>query len=351
MNDQEMIKRYIYEVVKRMPPDSKDDIRMELQALIDDMCAQEQISAEEALQKLGSPDEFAKRYRENSSYLIGPEYYDNYLWVLKIALAGIGISAIVSAVMNGILDSDNIVRFTVVFFQELISTSITGAFSVVGIITIIFAVLQHEKVNLQLKPEENWSGKDFIKNADTRSWTPGLLPPVPDPHNIISRSDSFIGIVFITIFSALLLFEPKMFGAFNYADGKFTSIACIFNLDQWQMILPVFLSWLFVGLIDEIIRLVTGYYCQIVMYSSIICNALQIALAAVLLKILPLWNPDFAEQLKNASGIQQFSNSDLLRYWQSDLTSNILLVLIVLVSIAETGYTIYKTLKYKHSDE
>jgi len=53
MNDQEMVNRYLYEVVKRVPQDSREEIRMELQALIEDMCSAEQLSAEEALQKLG----------------------------------------------------------------------------------------------------------------------------------------------------------------------------------------------------------------------------------------------------------------------------------------------------------
>ena len=340
MNDQEMIKRYIYEVVKRTPQEARDDLRLELSALIEDMCAEEHISAEQALLKLGSPDKFADRYRENSRYLIGPEYYDNYLWVIKIALACIGISALVSAVVTSILNADHVVRFCIIFFQELISTAITGSIATTGIITIVFAVLQHQNVKLQKKSEAGTKPK---------SWTPSMLQPVPDQRVIINRGDSFVSIVFIIIFSALLLFAPQLFGAFSYQDGKFTTAACIFNLDQWPLILPVFLTGLVIGLIDEIIRLVIGSYCRIVMYSSIICNTLGVVLAAVLLKVLPLWNPDFADQLKNAAGLGQFSKNGLLRSWDSSFISNILLIIIFLVSMAETGYTVYKTLKYAHS--
>ncbi len=63
MNEQEMIKRYIYEVIRRVPEDSREDIRLELQTLVEDMCTEEQIPVQEALQKLGAPEEFAKRYR------------------------------------------------------------------------------------------------------------------------------------------------------------------------------------------------------------------------------------------------------------------------------------------------
>ena len=188
MNDQEMIKRYIYEVVKRTPQESRDDLRLELSALIEDMCAEEHISAEQALLKLGSPDKFADRYRENSRYLIGPEYYDNYLWVIKIALACIGISALVSAVVTSILNADHVVRFCIIFFQELISTAITGSIATTGIITIVFAVLQHQNVKLQKKSEAGTKPK---------SWTPSMLQPVPDQRVIINRGDSFVSIVFI----------------------------------------------------------------------------------------------------------------------------------------------------------
>lgn len=102
MSEKEMIERYIYEVVKKVPQTAREEIRMELQALIEDMCGEEERNVEEVLQKLGDPAEFAKRYRDESNCLIGPEYYDNYMWVLKLAMIGIAISAVVSAVIQGV---------------------------------------------------------------------------------------------------------------------------------------------------------------------------------------------------------------------------------------------------------
>ena len=46
MNEKDMIERYIYDVVKRVPQESREEIRLELQSLIDDMCEQEDISVE-----------------------------------------------------------------------------------------------------------------------------------------------------------------------------------------------------------------------------------------------------------------------------------------------------------------
>ena len=61
MSEKEMIERYIYEVVKRVPQAVKEEIRMELQELIEDMCGEEGSNVETVLQKLGDPAEFAKR--------------------------------------------------------------------------------------------------------------------------------------------------------------------------------------------------------------------------------------------------------------------------------------------------
>ena len=348
MDEQEMVKRYIYEVTKRMPQDSREDIRMELQALIEDMCLEEQISIEDALQKLGSPDEFARRYRGDGDYLIGPEYYSNYLWVVKLSLAGIGISAVLSAVMQGIFHADNIILFFTSFLKELFTTAISGSYCVIGIITIIFAVMERQNVKLNLKPEKHWSIKELTKNrAEKKHWTPKQLPPIPDKRAIISRSDSVISIIMISLLSVLLTFAPQLFGVFHFENGKITKITCIFNLNQWNLLLPILLLWLFIGMMDEIVRLVMGCYCKIVMYSNIICNILGITLAVVLLKILPLWNMDFAEQLQKAFGIRRYSKGDILYYWKSSFMSNIILVAICIISLAEIGVTVYKTLKYR----
>lgn len=357
MNEQEMIERYIYEVTRRIPQENREEIHLELQTLIEDMRTEENITIEEVLQKLGNPAELAKSFRDDNNYLIGPEYYDNYIWVIKIALIGIGISAVVSAIAQGIAGTEGIMdavnwanflaNFLTNFFAELFSTAITGAFSMIGIVTIIFAVLEYQKVKVSIKPETNWTVGELNKNtASVKTWTPNSLPPVPDKRAVISRGDSVFSIIVITVLAALLLFAPQLFGAFRYDGSTVKSFACIFNLNEWNRIAPIFVFCLFVGMIDEIIRLVTGYYCKPVMYSSIICNAIQIIGSIILLKFTPLWNPDFVTQLQTLAGVKKLSDGDLLNYWGTGVFDNILLAFICIISCIEIGITIYKTAKY-----
>ena len=113
----------------------------------------------------------------------------------------------------------------------------------------------------------------------------------------ISRGDSIVGIIFLVLFSALLAFAPQLFSAYS-VKGEELQYVSIFNLEKWELILPVFLLSLFISLTDEVIRLVVGRYCQIVMISNLIANTLQIFLAVILLKVLPFWNPEFPEKVK-----------------------------------------------------
>ncbi|MBQ4058355.1 MAG: hypothetical protein IJD40_05430 [Lachnospiraceae bacterium] len=349
MSEQEMIERYIYDVVKRVPQDCREEIRMELQSLIDDMCEQENSSVEEVLQKLGEPAKFARRYRDEGSYLIGPDYYDDYVWIVKIALFGIGISALVSAVVNGITNSGDVINFLVEFFGEFFETLINGSFSVIGTLTIIFAIMEKKKAKLDIKPGKKWSVKDLSKNVATvNSWTPFLLPAVPDKRAVISRGDSVFSIIFTIVFIVLLIFAPQVFGAFHYEGGKLISSTCIFNLDEWDRIVPLFVFSLFVGMVNYIVRLVIGYHCKTVMYSTIITNTVQIAIAFILLNYFPFFNVDFANQVKSMMEITTFSNGDILFYWGSKRFDNFMLLFIVLISLLDIGVSLYKTLRYNN---
>lgn len=57
---------------------------MELEELISDMYT-DKGSMEEVLTELGDPAEFAKQYLSEQRYLIGSEYFDSYLWFVKVS--------------------------------------------------------------------------------------------------------------------------------------------------------------------------------------------------------------------------------------------------------------------------
>ena len=85
--DRELMQRYIYQVVRRLAKDQREETARELEELITDMA--EQKGMEEALKELGDPAVFAGKYREEPAWVIGPEYSEDYRWLLKIVLAAL----------------------------------------------------------------------------------------------------------------------------------------------------------------------------------------------------------------------------------------------------------------------
>lgn len=340
--EKEMMERYIYEVIRRIPREQREDIQMELQELISDMMEEGDADMEKVLTELGSPKKFAQKYRGENNYLIGPEYFEDYIWVLKIVLLISVMSNVISGVVQMVFHSEQllgIVDYMEIVVENIVVGTITGAVGGFGFITLIFAVMERQKVKLEIGGEKEWSAKKL------KAWSPVMLPPVPDKKARISRGDCIVEIVFTVLLCSLLTFAPEWMGAVQIND-KIVTFVSPFNLEYWHVILPILLVSMGAALIDSIMKLVTGRYCKTVMISGICMGAVQIVLAAVVLKLLPFWNPDFVEQLENINGIEITSKGDLLTYWNTGLISNILLAGIIIITLAEVATTIYKTLRY-----
>lgn len=341
--EKDLKERYIYQVIRRIPKRQREEIRMELNELIEDMC--EHDSMEHVLEKLGSPEEFAKKYRGEEHFVIGPKYYDDYIWVLKIVLVCVLISGIVSTIINAITGLNwnagtvsALVTGTVDIVTELMTDTIVnfviGGLTAFGGVTLVFAWMEHQKMKIDLK------------RGQEKSWSPEQLTPVPEKKALISRSDSVVGLVFTVLCGGIFLFAPELVGAYIFEEKEFIRSIPVFNLEQWNLILPFLMVALGLCFIDEMIRLVSGCYCKVVMISNIVTGMLQMVLGIVILKILPFWNDDFTKEVSEAFEREFTSKGDLLRYWGTNVISNVVLAVLVGAILIEMGVTIYKTLRY-----
>ena len=358
--EQELINRYIYQVVRRLPRDQRGEVSLELQELIGDMLETGD-TAEDVLAKLGDPAKFAEKYQDRSYCLIGPEYYDNYLWLLRIVLVCVTATVFIVSVIQGIRDgtamSDGEMAGAVVMgVGTAIANGFTGIFisglSAFGGVTLAFAIMERRKIRFEIKKEKNWTVSDLGDNftGKQKIWTPGNLSPIPHKKALVSRGDSIVGIVFILIFGVLLIFAPQLFGAV-LPDGGVVRTIPLFNLDQWDIILPVFILSLAIGLADEVLRLAVGHYCRLVMVSSIVTGALQMILLFLLLKVFPFWNPDFAAELEMYLGDRNGTGlNEIVMNWNGNLVSNCFLAFGLMITLLEVGSTVYHTLRYGIED-
>lgn len=342
--DRDLMERYIFEVTRRVPSAQRDEIKLELTELIEDMYEAQNADMEAVLTKLGDPGEFAKKYRDETNYVISPEYYDNYLWILKIVLACVAGSGVLSWIVSLIIDPLREGNHYWGLNGDLLGALVTAF----GMVTLIFAVMERLKVKVNLKNNEAWRVENLSSDnlRPKNRWTPGQLSPVPHKKGLISRAESIVGIVFLAIFGVLLIAVPQLFGAYVMEDGELVRTISIFNLEKWSMIFPVLLISFLVCFIDEVVKLVMGCYCTVVMVSNIICGVFQIILAAIALKLLPIWNPDFVTDLTVTFDKSITSKGDILFYWSSDLISNGVLAFICVVTLLEIANTIYKTIRY-----
>lgn len=346
--EQELMERYIYQVVRRLPRDQQDEVAMELRELIGDMY-EERDSMEDVLRELGDPAEFSRKYHDNAHYLIGPAYYDTYLWFLKVVLLCTAVPVVIAAVVNGVLEADGafpaaVTAFAIRGITEGLISLFSCCISVVGGVTILFAILERKQIKVEQKARRQWQVQDLGDNFSAPRWTPRMLSPLPHPKARISRSDSVVGIVFIAIFCALLIFAPHFFSVILPGDP--VQMVPFFNLEQWNRILPLFVLTMVLSLADEIFRLVNGRYCIRVMVCNIACSAVHLVLSVVVLKVLPLWNPQFVQQLQQAQALSGKHAAEFLVYWNAEWASNILLVIVVVATLLEMGVTVYKTLRY-----
>ena len=352
--DQEWMEQYIYQVVRRLPKEQREEVSMELRELISDMLEQSgssesDCSMEKVLSELGDPAEFAKRYRDDAHCLIGPEYYDTYLWFMKIVLLCTLISTFVMSLLEGIhhvVGSEGegyvgiVVRTFVSCFVNGITNCAISCISVFGGITIVFAVLERQVKKNGLR---DGLGK--------KVWTPGELTSIPHKKAMIDRGDCIVGIVFIVIFCMLLIMSPNAFSAIvrSGANDKDVTLVPILNLMQWNRILPLFVIGLLVGLADEVFKLIVGIYCYKVMISCIISGFIQIILGSVILKVLPFWNPDFMIQME-LQAMKGNTGAEFIKEWLSggnvSIMSNVILAFIILCTLEEIGVTVYKTIRY-----
>lgn len=346
--EKELMERYIYEVIRRVSKEQQEDIQLELKALIEDMYEDknDETDIEDILKKLGDPAIFAKQYQDESKYLISPEYYDDYSWLVKVVLGCILLSAVVSFLIQMIIGQKGFSDCLGDSFGSLLVGSMVGF----GIVTLLFAGM--ERRNIKIEFRKKWTIDQLSKDnnqINSMHWIPTHLPPVPDKRALISRGDCIANIIFTVIFCVLLPILPSLVRvgiSVRLENDQRTLILFPFHYDYWHIILPLLLISLGISLAYEIYKLITGRYCKHLMLVGIVYAFVEATLALILLKGMPFFNPDFAVSLQEYTN-QNFSGKfDLLSYWNTDLPANVLLAIILAAILLETGTLIYKTLRY-----
>jgi hypothetical protein len=144
-----LIDRYVYTALRRVPEKQRADIDWELRASIDDAVDARMDSGqprdaaiEQTLLELGAPDRLADGYADRPQYLIGPELFDVWRRLLTMLLTVVLPIVVTVAVVAQVLDEPAIGPA----IGEAVSTAITVAVHLAFWTTAVFAILERTGV-------------------------------------------------------------------------------------------------------------------------------------------------------------------------------------------------------------
>lgn len=301
MTTREMIERYIYDVVRRLPSEQREDISKELAGLIDDMLEEragngktEQENTEDVLKEMGAPYALAGKYRGDKKYLIGPEYFEQYWFVLKIVLIAVAVGMVIAAVVQGVawvLETPGMTQ-AMIFGNTASCVGMAVANVIMGLVqgfawvTIIFAII------------ERCSLKVNIKEAVSEAWKPQDLKdkPVPTEKAILKKGDSIAGIVFTVAVIILFNLLPFLMGFWIAGpDGVVHSIP-IFNLETLKTALPLLNACFALGILREALRVAAGRHTVWLGAATTVLNLVAMILSCMVFFNPAIWNMEIINQ-------------------------------------------------------
>jgi HAAS len=216
----QLIDLYIQEVGRHLPEKVRADIQQEIRSLIEDTLEDQSRQQGRApdddmlvavLKKLGPPDKMAASYLP-PRYLIGPILYPTFITTLQIVLP---IVVILTALSLGV--SIGQAPQTPAGVGEMIGKVIGGVFDAffhaVGIVVIVFAILQYTAPQLETR-------------LRSKEWDPRQMKPGPDPKRV-KYADLILEAVFTLIAIAVFNFYPQIIGFSTLRDGQWISTSVL----------------------------------------------------------------------------------------------------------------------------
>lgn len=325
----DMINRYIYQVMKHLSSANRKDIEEELRTLISDMLEvrasgntpnKEDIDA--VLKELGNPYDLSEKYSDNSHYLISPVIYPTYMMVLKIVLY---------ATLLGMLIATFVGIFTTVNTDwyknsgSYVADIIDGLLASFAWVTIIFVILERKGVNL---------------NKKAAAWEPSKLPPTLSRELEIPLRRPIVNIAFNVFVAVIFIFAPQILGAYILSDT--TRVIPIFNLEVLRTVLPIFLICIGLSITKGIWEIIEQKITILYAVFITVIDFVQLFLFGILLTKFQIWNTSFLTEQNSLFHMEgNLSYHDL---WNR--LNSIVLSIIAIIYLIEILTTFYKAIKY-----
>ncbi|MCL2189401.1 MAG: hypothetical protein FWC16_14300 [Defluviitaleaceae bacterium] len=278
----ELMLRYIYAVVRHLPADKRDDVRIDLDRRINEkLHARNDDNMQAVLAEMGNPNEIALEYCETTPRegLISGIYYLMYRRVLLLVLPIVASVVTVASIIGIVTDQYVIILpffrlgtgalFTAQGLQFITAVvgSVVQAFI---IISLVFIVLNKKQVQL--------SSENFL--AD--------LPELPEHERPVSVSASVVEMVISISLTTLFVVYPHIMGL--RSEGVWIPI---FDTALLRSLWLPFLVWCALEVGMEILKLAEGRYTMRLAGAAVLAGIGCAVCAFIVFGGASLANPDF----------------------------------------------------------
>lgn len=257
-----MIKNYLYTIGKRLPAPARDEILKDIEVNLYDYLEENygkkeytDVEVEQAIRSMGHPHKVAEAYLNEPRGLIGPAYLDSFWLVNKISLIGISIGLTIANIVNIGAFSNGIELFLKIA-SDIFQTSL----SAFGLITIVFAVLQHFTPIVSVESEEDWSLS--------------ILDKATEPQQRVKPFDVILETVFICLGLVFINQIP------SFVTSSENTLL-IFNTAVLEPYLPWFNLFLVVSLGINVYLLIVYRWQPVTRYVTILMDLAGIALFTI----------------------------------------------------------------------
>jgi len=290
MNDgrsNDLIERYVWAVVRRLPKETGVDVAQELRTTIADM-VEARSGGEDAVRgvlvELGDPARLAAGYVAKPRHLIGPELYPTYVRILTALLLVIVPLVLVVTLVAELWDPvDGVPLGVLAGLQAAVQTGVMVAFGV----TLVFAVLERYGV----VPGEAGGPRGG-------AWDPATLPPVGGGRQI-SIGGSVAGIVFLSLLLGWVVWQRSH--SVFHVDGE---PVAFLDGALWDLWVPVLVVIVAAGIAVEVWKAVAGVWTAALVVANVAVNAAFAAFFVALLATQRVVAPAFEAELERLSGEQ-----------------------------------------------
>ncbi|PKN86861.1 MAG: hypothetical protein CVU46_06305 [Chloroflexi bacterium HGW-Chloroflexi-8] len=325
--------RYIYAVTRELPMAQRADIEKELHGLIEDMLEERSQNhpptdkdLEEVLYELGKPQDLVDKYRDQKRFLIGPDLYPFFIFILKIVFMAISISMVVLLIVRGLVEPSHVWEI----FLETAGTFISAISQAFIWITIMFGLSEYF----------GWYKKE-INLPEEKEWRVSDLPQLPDERNKISRAESIFTIIFLVIGGALVSFALDLIGIWIIDPGVKAITIPFFNNQLFKTFLPLIYATIILEIIVEMVKLVIGKWNFKTVGAEITSKVFNLLVGLIIFSNANIWNSEFLTQIREAQLLgPNYANYTLISGIWNNLTENIVFYIILVFILSIIGIVV-----------